>query len=255
MGMKITQTIVESQIKYGILDILKEAQPYFSRSYVSVRVHVFFDDESSPKAINLTGWKNDTPMLTGLTEWYKKNSAAVGDKVIIEVLGNNSYRLSIRKWRGIVSPIERQEKASRSEEHELFDYRDAAAVLEEKGLLSEVNRILSEIDKADHTKIQELFRRNGWETGKRILPQTTWAWDAYKDRVVMSLEFSLVDAVHRDFFRLLMWHQDKKVDAVLYITTTFREPKFENVRRDLEILRSKYSSLLPVLIYLVGLKH
>jgi len=139
--------------------------------------------------------------------------------------------------------------------YESFDYMDAAVVLERKGLLSQINRILDEIGKADHTKIQELFKREGWETEKRILPETTWAWDAYKDRVVVSIEFSLIDAVHRDFFRLLMWHQDNKVDAVVYITTTFKEPKFENVKRDLEILRSKYSSLLMVPIYLVGLRQ
>jgi hypothetical protein len=64
--MKIIQTLVESQIKNGILDILKDAQPHFPKSYTSTRISVFFDDETLARAVNLTGWKYNTPMLTGL---------------------------------------------------------------------------------------------------------------------------------------------------------------------------------------------
>jgi len=98
--MIITQSLVKSQIKYGILDILKEAQPYFPKPpgpSPSIRVNIFFNDASLPNSINLTGWKYNTPMLTGLTKWFRRNSANVGDKVFIEVLGNTYYRLSIRK--------------------------------------------------------------------------------------------------------------------------------------------------------------
>lgn len=100
--MKVIQTLVESQIKNGILDILKDAQPHFPKSYTSTRISVFFDDETLPRAVNLTGWKYNTPMLTGLKKWYNKYSATVGDKVVIEVLGNNSYRLSILKRREVL---------------------------------------------------------------------------------------------------------------------------------------------------------
>jgi len=96
---KIIQTLVESQIENGILDILKDAQPHFPMSYTSTRISVFFDDETLPTGINLTGWKHDTPMLTGLKKWYNKHSVTVGDKVVIEILGSNSYRLSILKPR------------------------------------------------------------------------------------------------------------------------------------------------------------
>lgn len=138
---------------------------------------------------------------------------------------------------------------------ERFDYKDASIILKRKGLLSEVERILGAIDKADHKEIQRLLRIKGWETEKRILSGTTWAWDAYKNKVVVSIEFSLIDAVHRDFLRLLMWHQDNKVEAVVYVTTTFKEPKFRNVKRDIEMFQNSYPSLVPVPIYLVGLKQ
>lgn len=84
--MKIIQTLVESQIKNGILDILKDTQPHFPKSHASIRISVFLDNETTARAVNLTGWKYDTPMLTGLKKWYNKHSATVGDKVVIEVL-------------------------------------------------------------------------------------------------------------------------------------------------------------------------
>jgi len=257
--MKIVQTLVESQIKNGILDILKESQPHFPKSYTAIGISVFFDDDTLARAVNLTGWKFNTPMLTGLKRWYSKHSATVGDKVVIEVLGNNKYRLSILKSGEAVPLKKRGEKTATQNiakpDWDCFDYKDASVTLKRKGLLSEVEQILGEVDKANHTEIQRLFRSKGWETEKRIISGTTWAWDAYKDKIVVSIEFSLIDAVHRDFFRLLMWHHDNKVEAVVYVTTTFQEPKFHNVKRDIEILQNSYPYLLPVPIYLVGLKQ
>ncbi len=58
---------------------------------------------------------------------------------------------------------------------------------------------------------------------KLILPETSWASDTCKDKVVVSIEFSFIDAVHGDFFRLLMWHLDGKLDVTVCITTTFKD--------------------------------
>jgi len=134
-----------------------------------------------------------------------------------------------------------------------FDHDGAVSVLETVGLISEISDILHGIVEIDHRKIQQAFKAKGWQTQKHILPETNWAWDACKDRVVVSIEFSLIDAVHRDFFRFLMWHLDGKLDAAVYITTTFKEPKFHNVRGDIEICAKKYPTLLPFPILLVGL--
>ena len=134
-----------------------------------------------------------------------------------------------------------------------FDYKNAITILKEKGLFTELEEILNDLTEIDHRKIQQAFSDKGWETEKKILLGTGWAWDAYKDRVIVSVEFSLIDAVHRDFFRLLMWHHDDKVDAVIYITTTSKEPKYNNVRRDIEICYTDYPHLMPVPILLIGL--
>jgi len=130
-----------------------------------------------------------------------------------------------------------------------------SVALKVKGLLSELEEILHGITSIDHEKIQREFLNKSWETEKQILPETTWAWDAYKAKVVVSIEFSLIDAVHRDFFRLLMWHHDGKLDAVIYITTTFKEPRFHKVKRDIEIRYRNYPHLLPFPILLIGLEE
>jgi hypothetical protein len=130
---------------------------------------------------------------------------------------------------------------------------DSIGILKKKGLFSELEIILYELTEINHNGIQKAFFTKGWENEKRILPEMAWTWDAYKDRVVVSVEFSLIDAVHRDFFRLLMWHYDDKADAVIYITTTFQEPKFLNVKRDIEICQNNYPDLLPIPILLIGL--
>ena len=84
---------------------------------------------------------------------------------------------------------------------------------------------------------------------KRIFPETTWAWDAYKDKVAVSVELSLIDAVHRDFLRAILTHRHGDLDVLIYVTSTFKEPKFHNVKRDIDI----FSEILTVPILLAGL--
>ena len=134
-------------------------------------------------------------------------------------------------------------------ELELFAYRDADKVLESKGLLQEVKSILLSVSKVDHNEIQELFRLWDWALESYIVKETTWRWDAYKDKVAVSVELSLIDAVHRDFLRAILAQKRGKLDALIYVTSTFKEPKFRNVKRDIEI----FDEILTVPILLVGL--
>lgn len=136
---------------------------------------------------------------------------------------------------------------------EYFDYKEASGILKRKNLYTELNEILRNLSEIDHCKIQKALLDRGWRREEKIVPWANWQWDACKDKVIVSIEFSQLDAVHRDFFRLLMWHQADKVDAMIYITTTFKEPKFPNVKRDIENISRSNLSLLPVPILLVGL--
>jgi hypothetical protein len=134
-------------------------------------------------------------------------------------------------------------------ELELFVYKDADKILEAKGLLQEVKSVLLGPSKVDHDEIQEMFRLWGWSLERYILQKVTWRWDAYKDKVAVSIELSLIDAVHRDFLRAILAHKRGDLDVLIYVTSTFKEPRFQNVKRDIEI----FKEILTIPILLIGL--
>lgn len=134
-------------------------------------------------------------------------------------------------------------------ELELFVFKDADKILESKGLLQEVKSILLSASKVDHNEIQDLFRLWSWALERYILQKVTWRWDAYKDKVAVSIELSLIDAVHRDFLRAILAQKRGNLDVLVYVTSTYKEPKFHNVKRDIEI----FKEILTFPILLIGL--
>jgi len=109
---------------------------------------------------------------------------------------------------------------------------------------------------AEHIRkfsLQEMFRLWNWSLERYILPNVLWRWDAYKEKekfkIAVSVELSLIDAVHRDFLRAILAHKHGDLDVLVYVTSTVKEPKFHNVKRDIDIFRE----LLDFPIFLVGL--
>jgi hypothetical protein len=94
-----------------------------------------------------------------------------------------------------------------------------------------------------------MFRLWNWSLERYIIEETTWRWDAYKDKVAVSIELSLIDAVYRDFLRAILAQNRGTLDVLVYVTSTIREPKFLNVKRDVEI----FQHIVTVPILLVGL--
>ena len=134
---------------------------------------------------------------------------------------------------------------------ELFIYRNADKILDDKGLYQEIKSILQNVKRIDHKEIQEEFDNKRWTLERKIFPEASWAWDAYKNRVAVSIELSLIDAVHRDFLRALLAQKHEDLDVLVYVTSAFKEPKFHNVKRDIEI----FNNLLTVPILLIGLTY
>lgn len=132
---------------------------------------------------------------------------------------------------------------------EFFSFRGADKVLVGKGLLEEVKSILQSVLELDHAEIQECFRSKGWASEWKIARETTWRWDAYKDKVAVSIEFSLIDAVHRDFLRAILAQKRNDLDVLVYVTSALEEPRFRNVKRDIGI----FSEILTFPILLIGL--
>jgi len=134
-------------------------------------------------------------------------------------------------------------------EIKLFVFKDADKTLAEKGLLQQAKNILQKVERVNHKEIQAEFYNKGWILEKRIFSETAWAWDAYKDKVAVSVELSLIDAVHRDFLRAILAQKRGTLDVLVYVTSTSKEPKFHNVKRDIEV----FKEILTVPILLVGL--
>jgi hypothetical protein len=134
-------------------------------------------------------------------------------------------------------------------ELELFVYNDADKILETKGLLQEVQSLLLNSSRVNHNEIQEMFRLRNWSIEKCIFQNVTWRWDACKDKVGVSIELSLIDAVHRDFLRAILAHKRGDLDVLVYVTSTFKEPRFQNVKRDIEI----FKEILTIPILLIGI--
>lgn len=132
---------------------------------------------------------------------------------------------------------------------EIFIYNKADQKLSEKGLYQEVKDVLRTVKRVNHKEIQAEFYNKGWIIEKRIFTETSWAWDAYKDKVAVSVELSLIDAVHRDFLRAILAQKRGDLDVLVYVVSTFKEPKFHNVKRDIEI----FKEMLTFPILLVGL--
>jgi len=132
---------------------------------------------------------------------------------------------------------------------EIFIYNGADQTLSERGLYQEVKNILRTTKSVDHKVIQSNFYDSGWILEKRIFPEASWAWDAYKDKTAVSIELSLIDAVHRDFLRAILANKRGELDVLVYVTSTFKEPKFHNVKRDISI----FGDLLVFPILLIGL--
>ncbi len=116
-------------------------------------------------------------------------------------------------------------------------------------MLQEVTSILRNIRSVKHREIQAEFYNKGWLLERRIFPEVSWKWDAYKDKVAVSVELSLIDAVHRDFLRAILAQKHDDLDTMIYVVSTFKEPKFHNVKRDIAI----FKEILNIPIFLIGL--
>lgn len=124
----------------------------------------------------------------------------------------------------------------------MYAYKKADIVLENKDLLQETKNIVLRIPSVDHASIQETFGKAGWNLEQQIFKDVLWRWDAYKNKVAVSIELSLIDAVHRDFLRAILAHKQGSFDALIYITSVAKEPRFQNVRRDISYLRKYWIS-------------
>jgi len=158
------------------------------------------------------------------------------------------------KLAGISGPTQKGHKMeSRTKERPLesFSFRNAENILREKEQLSEVTEAASLTDlssQADHDTIKKYLRGNGWEVEVSKFPVGSYRLDAFRQGTGLEIERSLIDAIHRSLFRCIWSFQRQQLQILVFIVPSYKEPKFANVKRDIEA----FKDTIPFPVYLLG---
>jgi hypothetical protein len=133
----------------------------------------------------------------------------------------------------------------------LFSLNGAEEILQRKGQLSTILQAASLTDlssKDDYDKIQHFLHNNMWDIEVSLFPVASYKIDAFKEKTAIEIERSLIDAVHRSLFRCIWAYAKEKLDVLVFIVPTYKEPKFEQVKRDLQ----EFKDVILYPVYLVG---
>ena len=136
-------------------------------------------------------------------------------------------------------------------ERKVFSFRGAEELLQKKGQLSTIMQAASLTDLSsieNHDKIQHFLHKNKWDIEVSLFPVAAYKLDAFKEKTAIEIERSLIDAVHRSLFRCLLAYTKNQLDVLVFIVPTYKEPKFETVKRDLQ----EFKDVIPYPVYLVG---
>ena len=96
-----------------------------------------------------------------------------------------------------------------------------------------------------------MFSTCSFETEVSKFPISGYRLDAFKDGTCVEIERSLIDTIHRSLFRAIWAHSKGLLDVLVLIVPTYKEPRFENVRRDIEA----FKEIIPYPVYLIGVSH
>ena len=174
---------------------------------------------------------------------------------VLERIGRGKYRLR----KSIVSPISRTVQTNKIKEYagslrlQTFSFKGAEEILDRKGQLSFILKAASSThlsSKEDHNQLQYYFHENRWDIEVSLFPVTSYRLDAFKAKTGVEIERSLIDAIHRSLFRCQWAYVRGKLDVLVLIVPTYMEPKFEQVKRDLQ----EFKEIIPYPIYLIGLE-
>lgn len=136
-------------------------------------------------------------------------------------------------------------------ERRVFSFKGAEEILQRKGQLATILQAASLTDLSttdNHDKIQHFLHKNKWDVEVSLFPVAAYKLDAFKEKTAIEIERSLIDSVHRSLFRCLLAYAKKQLDVLVFIVPTYKEPKFEQVKRDLQ----EFKDIIPYPVYLVG---
>jgi hypothetical protein len=133
----------------------------------------------------------------------------------------------------------------------VFSFKGAEELLQKKGQLSTIMQAASLTDLSsieNNDKIQHFLHKNKWDIEVSLFPVAAYKLDAFKEKTAIEIERSLIDAVHRSLFRCLLAYAKNQLDVLVFIVPTYKEPRFETVKRDLQ----EFKDVIPYPVYLVG---
>ena len=91
------QNLTYSELQGGFLDIKSETIQIMPKQQTSSPIKVYFDNDEYFKQVNYLSPKSNTPMLTGLTNWFRQVNAKEGDTILFNHIDEDSIRISHKK--------------------------------------------------------------------------------------------------------------------------------------------------------------
>jgi hemerythrin len=197
-------------------------------------------------------WKDIEKVMDDLCQESNSSFFLPEDRVLTKI-GRGKYAL-----RTTTSP-ELSEITEESKEpspdlglgRKVFSFRGAEELLIRKGQLSTIMQAASLTDLSsneNHDKIQHFLHKNKWDIEVSLFPVANYKLDAFKEKTAIEIERSLIDSVHKSLFRCLLAYAKNQLDVLVFIVPTYKEPKFEQVKRDLQ----EFKTVIPYPVYLVG---
>ena len=197
-------------------------------------------------------WRDIEKVMDDLCQESSSSFFLPEDRVLTKI-GQGKYALS-----GTTAPELPEENVEVSKglsdldmTRKVFSFRGAEELLQKKGQLSTIIQAaaLTDLSSTDnHDKMQHFLHKNKWDIEVSLFPVAAYKLDAFKEKTAIEIERSLIDAVHRSLFRCLLAYAKNQLDVLVFIVPTYKEPKFEQVKRDLQ----EFKDIIPYPVYLVG---
>ena len=197
-------------------------------------------------------WKDIGKIMDDLCQESTSSFFLPEDKMLTKT-GKDQYALKETSAPKLPEPqVEHRKPISTFNiERRIFSFKGAEEILQKKGQLPTILQAasLTDLSSADeHDKIQHFLHKNMWDVEVSLFPVVTYKLDAFKEKTAIEIERSLIDAIHKSLFRCLWAFDRKKLDVLVFIVPTYKEPKFEQVKRDLQ----EFQEIIPYPVYLIG---
>jgi len=198
-------------------------------------------------------WKDIGTAMADMCPDSKSSLYPLEDRVLKRV-GRGKYCLAKVKTSAVPRTSQRRNSRRPSIQKSkisFFSFKKAEDILRGKGQLSVLVEAASLTDlssQADHNNVQTFLNDNGWNIEVTKFPITSYRLDAFKEGTGVEIERSLIDAIHRSLFRCLWSYSKGQLDCLVLISPTYKEPRFENIKRDIEA----FEDVIPYPIFLIG---